>query len=68
VSSWRIWLAVVALGVGSFAIVTTELAPIGFLSSIATDLGQSENKVGLIVTVYAWVAAVAALISATTPS
>lgn len=65
-TSWRIWLAVTALGVSSFAIVTTELAPIGFLSSIAEDLGQSENHVGLIVTVYAWVAAAAALVSATT--
>jgi predicted MFS family arabinose efflux permease len=66
VTSWRIWLAVAALGVGSFAIVTTELSPIGFLSEIAQDFGRSENSVGLIVTVYAWVAAVAALVSATT--
>lgn len=63
---WRTWLAVTVLGVGSFAIVTTELAPIGLLSSIADDLGQSEGRVGLIVTAYAWIAAVAALISAMT--
>ena len=64
-ASWRNWLAVGVLGVGSFAIVTTELAPIGFLSSIANDLGENEAKVGLIVTGYAWIAAVSALLSAT---
>ncbi|MQB07980.1 MFS transporter [Agrobacterium tumefaciens] len=63
--SWRNWLAVGVLGVGSFAIVTTELAPIGILSSIAGDLGENEAKVGLIVTGYAWIAAAAALLSAT---
>jgi len=30
--SWRTWFAVVVLGLSSFAIVTTELAPIGLLS------------------------------------
>lgn len=65
IASWRNWLAVGVLGVGSFAIVTTELAPIGILSSIANDLGENEAKVGLIVTGYAWIAAVAALLSAT---
>lgn len=63
-ASWRNWLAVGVLGVGSFAIVTTELAPIGLLTSIAGDLGESEAKVGLIVTGYAWIAAAGALISA----
>ncbi|WP_205649026.1 MFS transporter [Alcaligenes aquatilis] len=63
--SWRTWLAVVALGVSSFAIVTTELAPIGLLSPLAAEFGQTEGKAGLIVTAYAWVAALAALLSAT---
>lgn len=63
--SWRIWLAVVALGVSSFAIVTTELAPIGLLSPLAAEFGQTEGTAGLIVTAYAWVAALAALLSAT---
>ncbi|WP_458729739.1 MFS transporter [Pseudomonas brenneri] len=65
VVSWRIWLAVVALGVSSFAIVTTELAPIGLLSPLAAEFGQTEGRAGLIVTAYAWVAAIAALLSAT---
>jgi len=63
--SWRTWLAIVALGVSSFAIVTTELAPIGLLSPLAAEFGQTEGKAGLVVTAYGWVAAVAALFSAT---
>lgn len=63
--SWRTWLAVVALGVSSFAIVTTELAPIGLLSPLAVEFEQTEGTAGLIVTAYAWVAALAALLSAT---
>lgn len=63
--SWRTWLAVVVLGVSSFAIVTTELAPIGLLSPLSAEFGQTEAQAGLIVTAYAWVAAVAALLSAT---
>ncbi|MFT6532891.1 MAG: putative MFS family arabinose efflux permease [Limimaricola cinnabarinus] len=67
-STWQQWLAVTALGVGSFAIVTTELAPVGLLTPIGTDLDKSEATVGLIVTLYAWIGAAAALISATTLS
>lgn len=63
--SWRNWLAVVTLGISSFAIVTTELAPIGLLSPLAAEFGQTEANAGLIVTAYAWVAALAALLSAT---
>jgi len=63
--SWRTWLAIVALGVSSFAIITTELAPIGLLSPLAAEFGQTEGKAGLVVTAYGWIAAVAALFSAT---
>ena len=62
--SWHTWLAVTALGFSSFAIVTTELAPIGLLSPLAAEFGQTEGTAGLIVTAYAWVAALAALLSA----
>ncbi|MBK5933707.1 putative MFS family arabinose efflux permease [Rhodovulum imhoffii] len=64
-STWRQWLAVSALGVGSFAIVTTELAPVGLLSPIGAELGQSEATVALAVTLYAWIGAAAALASVT---
>lgn len=63
-ASWRNWLAVVVLGFCSFAIVTTELAPIGLLSPLANEFGQTEGMAGLIVTAYAWVAALSALLSA----
>lgn len=59
----RMWLAIVVLGIGAFSIVTTELAPIGLLSSIAGDLGRSEAAIGLTVTVYAWIGALSALLS-----
>ena len=62
--AWRAWLAIVFLGIGSFTIVTTELAPIGLLSAIARDLGRSEAAIGLTVTLYAWVGAASALLSA----
>lgn len=63
-SSWRNWAAVIALGLGSFTIVTTELTPIGLLTPIGRDLGVSTSKAGLLIAVYAWVAAISALCSA----
>ncbi|OXT01656.1 MFS transporter [Notoacmeibacter marinus] len=63
-ADWRSWIAVCALGIGSFAIVTAELAPIGLLSLISDDLGVPTGQVGLIVTLYAWIAAGAAIASA----
>ncbi|GAB3342048.1 MFS transporter [Chromohalobacter beijerinckii] len=62
--TWHNWVAVAALGVGSFTIVTTELAPIGLLSVIGADLGTSTSQAGLIVTLYAWIAVAAALFTA----
>lgn len=63
-ASPRAWFAVTALGVGSFSIVTAELAPIGLLSPIASDLGVTTATAGLAVTLYAWIAVFAALASA----
>ncbi|MGJ3263214.1 MAG: MFS transporter [Salinarimonas sp.] len=63
-ASWRDWIAVATLGVASFAIVTVELAPIGLLTGIGDDLGRPAHQVGLAVTLYAWIAAGAALVSA----
>jgi predicted MFS family arabinose efflux permease len=51
------------LGIASFTVVATELAPIGMLSSIAKDMQQSASSTGLVVTLYAWLGAAAALIS-----
>lgn len=63
-ASPRAWFAVTALGVGSFSIVTAELAPIGLLSPIASDLVVTTATAGLAVTLYAWIAVAAALASA----
>nr|WP_321302552.1 MFS transporter [Alcaligenes faecalis] len=60
---WRVWVAIVALGTSTFTIVTTELAPIGILSQLADSFQKSEATTGLVVSVYAWLAAVIALFS-----
>ncbi|MGE4593318.1 MFS transporter [Alcaligenes sp.] len=60
---WQIWVAVIALGVSTFTIVTTELAPIGILSQLADSFQKSEATTGLVVSVYAWLAAAVALVS-----
>lgn len=64
----RAWLAVIALGVSAFSIVTSELAPVGMLSLLAKGLNQSESGAGLAVTAYGWVGALAALISGAVPA
>jgi len=64
----RAWLAVTALGISAFSIVTNELAPVGMLTTLARDLNQTESGTGLVVTAYGWVGALAALISGTMPA
>lgn len=64
----RSWMAVFVLGIGAFTVVTTELAPIGMLSNIAQDLAQTASWTGLIVTAYAWIGALAALLAVVTLS
>ncbi|NAX48886.1 MFS transporter [Photobacterium halotolerans] len=67
-TGWRNWAAVSMLGVAAFTVVTTELAPIGMLSAIAADLDQNTSVTGLVVTLYAWLGAAAALLSVMTIS
>ncbi|PBD53550.1 MFS transporter [Klebsiella pneumoniae] len=64
----RVWIAVVALGICAFSIVTSELAPVGMLSALAADFHQTESGVGLAVTAYGWVGALAALLSGAMPT
>jgi predicted MFS family arabinose efflux permease len=54
-------LAVLALSVGTFTLVTTEMLPIGLLPQIAADLRRSLPGTGLLVTVYALVVLVMSL-------
>ncbi|MBT2227724.1 MFS transporter [Nonomuraea sp. NEAU-A123] len=54
------WLAVIALTLGIFAIVTSEILPIGLLTTIGADFGLSDGIAGLTMTLPGIVAAIAA--------
>ncbi|MFI7636719.1 MFS transporter [Nonomuraea sp. NPDC049400] len=54
------WLAVISLMLGIFAIVTSEILPIGLLTAIGTDFGISDGTTGLTMALPGIVAAVAA--------
>ncbi|UAK35298.1 MFS transporter [Nocardia sputi] len=54
------WPAVVAVMLGIFSIVTTEILPIGLLTSIGADFTVSDGMAGLMMTMPGLVAAVAA--------
>jgi DHA1 family L-arabinose/isopropyl-beta-D-thiogalactopyranoside export protein-like MFS transporter/DHA1 family inner membrane transport protein len=57
----RAWAALAALALGAFTYVTTELLPIGLLTSIAEDLHRSVSSVGLLVSGYAVVVVIVSL-------
>ncbi|MEU1907410.1 MFS transporter [Streptomyces hygroscopicus] len=59
-SPLRSWLAVVAVAVGTFSVVTTEMLPVGLLTSIGSDLNVSDGTAGLSMTVPGLFAALAA--------
>nr|WP_051182397.1 MFS transporter [Nocardia vinacea] len=54
------WLAVVAVMLGIFSIVTTEILPIGLLTSIGADFTISDGLAGLMMTLPGLLAAIAA--------
>ncbi|MGN9838980.1 MFS transporter [Nonomuraea sp. H19] len=54
------WLAVTSVAVGTFTIVTSEMLPVGLLTSIAADLGVSAGTAGLMMSAPGLVAAIAA--------
>ncbi|WP_405166184.1 MFS transporter [Nocardia sp. NBC_01499] len=54
------WLAVVSVMIGIFSIVTTEILPIGLLTSIGADFTISDGMAGLMMTMPGLVAAVTA--------
>ncbi|MEV4678580.1 MULTISPECIES: MFS transporter [Actinomadura] len=56
----RGWLAVLAVTLGIFSLMTSELLPVGLLTPIGTDLVVSEGTAGLMVTVPGLVAAISA--------
>lgn len=57
------WSAVVAIGVGAFALVTAEFLPVGLLPQIASDLAISEGRTGLVITIPGMVAAFSAFLT-----
>lgn len=51
------WLAVGAVGLATFSVVTTEMLPVGLLTSIADSLQTSTGKAGLLISLPALLAA-----------
>ncbi|MFE0028222.1 MFS transporter [Amycolatopsis sp. NPDC059021] len=54
------WLAVIAVTLGIFSIVTTEILPIGLLTPIGSAFGLSDGTAGLMMTTPGILAAIAA--------
>ncbi|MEV4114215.1 MFS transporter [Nonomuraea sp. NPDC049695] len=60
------WLAVSTVAVGTFTIVTSEMLPVGLLTSIAATLGVSDGTAGLMMSAPGLIAAVSAPVLAMT--
>lgn len=54
---WRAWWAVIAAGLATFSVVTTEMLPVGLLTRIAGDLGATTGSAGLTLSLPALLAA-----------
>lgn len=59
-TSPRFWLATITISLAVFAFTTTEMVPIGLLTSIGPDLDVSTGTTGLTVTLFGGIAGLAA--------